>query len=93
MASKIVLRLNRLSRYVNDNTITDVAYQSFRKYTPVKTGNAKRNTKKSGDSVVADYIYATRLDQGYSKQAPDGMTKPTIQDIRAYVNKKMGSKL
>lgn len=93
MASKITPRLNRLLRYVNDDTITEVAYQSFRKYTPVRSGNAKRNTKKSGHSVLADYPYATRLEEGYSKQAPDGMTIPTIEDIRKYINKKMGSKL
>lgn len=45
-------------------------------YTP---GNARRNTKLTRDSIEADYPYAERLDSGWSKQAPDGMTKPTEQ--------------
>jgi hypothetical protein len=45
-------------------------------YTP---GNARRNTKKTKDGVEADYAYAERLDTGWSKQAPHGMTAPTVE--------------
>ena len=31
----------------------------------------------SGDTIRADYAYAQRLDNGYSNQAPRGMTEPT----------------
>lgn len=50
--------------------------QKFVSLTPIDTGNARNNTKLSGNTIEAKYAYAQRLDQGYSKQAPQGMTKP-----------------
>jgi len=61
--------------------IQDQAYQYFRDHTPVRSGNARRNTVQKGDAIQANYAYAGRLDTGYSKQAPDGMTQPTIDYI------------
>jgi hypothetical protein len=55
------------------------AYKYFVSITPVRSGNARRNTKLTRDSIEADYPYAERLDTGWSKQATDGMTKPTEQ--------------
>ena len=53
------------------------AFTEFVKDTPIRSGNARRKTKLRGQTIVADYAYAKRLDEGYSKQSPDGMTKPT----------------
>ena len=53
------------------------AYDYFKDITPERTGNAKRRTRLSGDTIRADYAYAQRLDNGYSNQAPRGMTEPT----------------
>lgn len=58
------------------------AYEVFREETPVRSGNARRNTKFRKDTIVADYAYAQRLDQGYSKKAKEGMWKPTIRYIK-----------
>jgi hypothetical protein len=59
----------------------------FKQNTPVKTGNAKSKTSLRGqDSIVADYPYAQKLDDGYSKQAPQGMTKPTKRFIKQRIN-------
>ncbi len=58
------------------------AYQEFVKETPIRSGNARRKTKLKGKTIVADYAYAKRLDEGYSKQSPDGMTKPTEDFIQ-----------
>ena len=53
------------------------AEDEFVKLTPIKTGNARSRTKLVGNKVIeANYAYAQRLDQGWSKQAPNGMTKP-----------------
>jgi len=62
-------------------TIQDQAYQYFRDHTPIRSGNARRNTVQKGDAIVAAYPYAGRLDEGYSRQAPDGMTNPTVNYI------------
>jgi hypothetical protein len=53
--------------------------------TPIKSGNARRNTGLIKDSIVANYPYAGRLDEGYSKQAPDGMSQPTLEYIQRTV--------
>ena len=53
------------------------AYTFFKAHTPIKTGNARRSTVLKKDTIVAAYPYAQPLDDGRSRQAPDGMTKPT----------------
>jgi hypothetical protein len=57
------------------------AYNFWVKATPKKTGNARRQTKLNNGEIQANYPYAQRLDEGWSKQAPDGMSKPTEQFI------------
>jgi hypothetical protein len=59
----------------------------FKSLTPIRSGNARRNTTLQGDTIVADYPYAERLDEGYSNQAPDGMIKPFEKWISTEVNK------
>ena len=77
------------------------AFVFFKDTTPIKTGNAKRNTKLQNNVIKADYQYAEVLDKGRhmtsrgmrgSKQAPRGMTKPTEDFIKSRVNKKMQGK-
>lgn len=55
--------------------------------TPKLSGNARRNTKLSGNKILAQYAYAQRLDKGYSGKAPDGMTKPTEEYMKDYIEK------
>jgi hypothetical protein len=60
----------------------------FVKNTPKDTGNARRKTKLvSKKTIEANYPYAQRLDQGWSKQSPQGMTKPTEQFIKQRLRK------
>lgn len=53
------------------------AYDVWVKNTPVRTGNARRKTRLRSTVIEAQYPYAQRLDDGYSKQSPKGMTEPT----------------
>ena len=59
----------------------DETYTYFKKITPVRSGNARRNTRysKNKHRITADYAYGARLDDGWSKQAPRGMTEPSLQ--------------
>lgn len=66
------------------------AHKEFVKNTPVKTGNARKNTRLRNNTIEADYNYAQVLDKGRhmtnrgmrgSDQAPEGMTKPTEKFI------------
>ena len=61
--------------------VRDDAFDYFHAITPYRTGNAKSKTSLTGNSIRANYPYAGRLDEGYSKQAPSGMTEPTIEHI------------
>lgn len=57
--------------------------QKFKAETPVRTGNARRNTSLRGNEITANYAYAKRLEKdGWSRQAPNGMSKPTIEFAR-----------
>lgn len=61
--------------------IPDKALDYWKSVTPIRTGNARRRTKLDNDTIRADYPYAERLDDGYSRQAPKGMTQPTQKYI------------
>lgn len=66
------------------------AYDFFYKQTPVRTGNARSKTKLKNDTIRASYPYAGRLDRGYSRQSPQGMSRPTINFIKRLVRKILG---
>lgn len=83
--SKIKTRMDRVQREIDK--VKDFAHTEFRSITPVRTGNARRNTRRTQAGVEAGYNYANRLNKGHSKQAPDGMTKPTVEAIQAFVRR------
>lgn len=64
--------------------------QEFKQLTPIKTGNARRNTTLHGSSIEGNYPYAERLENGYSKQAPKGMIKPFTVWYKAQLKKIFG---
>lgn len=100
--SNIRKRLDLVLKTLDDKTISTEAFSKFKEVTPIKSGNAKRNTNLRGNTINANYAYATVLDKGRhitskgargSKQAPEGMSKPTIEHIREFVNKQLGIKI
>lgn len=75
------------------NNVPDEAFDFFVKQTPIRSGNARRNTRlQNKETIQADYPYAKRLDEGYSKQSPKGMIKPTINFIRKRVKEIIAGK-
>lgn len=50
----------------------------FQSLTPIRSGNARSNTYLSNNNSVikGNYPYATKLDSGWSRQAPRGMIGP-----------------
>lgn len=66
------------------------AYPFLVNKTPIKSGNAQRKTKliNNKSTIVSDYAYADRLDNGSSKQAPKGYTEPTIEYMKKLVKSK-----
>ena len=72
------------------NKLPDEAYDVFRKETPIRTGNARSKTRLRGDTIDANYPYAQRLDDGYSRQSPRGMILPTLEYLRKRVRQIIG---
>lgn len=100
--SRIKSRLEKVQKTLDSQVLAKEGFKKFSKVTPTDTGYAKRNTRLSRDTIVADYGYATVLDRGRhqtskgmrgSDQAPEGMTKPTIEHIRDFVRKQLGVRL
>lgn len=87
-------RLNTILQVTDQNNLARIAYDKFKSITPIKTGQARQNTQLVGNKIVADYQYAEVLDLGRhmsdrgmrgSEQAPEGMTKPTVEYVNQYV--------
>lgn len=70
-------------------TVIDEAYPFLKEKTPIKTGNARRNTVKRKTKIVSNYNYAGDLDAGKSRQAPDGFTTPTIEQMQKIVDREI----
>jgi hypothetical protein len=87
---KEVRRLLNDLEDITDDVMRD-ATTFMKSKTPIRSGNARRNTKqKSKTSILADYAYADRLDNGWSKQAPNGFTEPTIEEIETQIYRAVG---
>lgn len=69
--------------------VPKAAVTEYQKLTPVKSGNARKRTTLKGNSIQANYPYAQRLDEGWSKQAPKGMTKPWELWLQKHLDKLM----
>lgn len=83
------MRLQQIQKNTQPKELARVAYPVFKDFTPVRNGNAKNKTRLKGDIIHADYPYAKRLDEGYSKQNGGvGMSEPTLKAIQKYLDEK-----
>jgi hypothetical protein len=80
VSNKITPSVNRIRARFDQ--LPKEAYEHWRDITPVRSGNARRRTRLQGSKIKADYNYAVPLDKGWSKQAPQGMSKPTLEYIK-----------
>lgn len=62
----------------------------FQDITPKASGYARSKTRTQQNVIKADYGYAGRLDEGYSKQAPKGMSDPTIDKFESLLDAYIG---
>jgi len=91
MAGEINFQLDKIKKGLDPALMAKLAYPVFVDNTAVRTGNARSRTNLRNTSINANYPYAQRLDEGWSKQRPNGMTKPTAKWFENYV-KSLGSK-
>jgi hypothetical protein len=80
-------QMSKLVKQLDD--LPEEAHKEFIKNTPVRSGNARRNTVLRDTKIIADYAYSQQLDDGYSKQARQGMTEPTEQWIQKEVDRRL----
>lgn len=89
---KFNLKNDNITKNINGKikelqTLPKDVYTFFKAHTPIDTGNARKKTVLVKNEIRGDYPYAQRLDQGWSNQAPDGMTKPTEAYFKQRVDK------
>lgn len=75
--------VNRIQR--NLSTVPNEIHRAWTKVTPKDTGNARNRTVLVNNTIEARYPYAKRLDQGWSKQSPQGMYQPTLQFFKRLI--------
>lgn len=78
----------QLERLAPDTVKEAGAY--FKRITPRDTGNARSKTTTKKQTIEANYAYAGELDEGKSRQAPQGMSDPTIERMEKIINDKVG---
>lgn len=62
--------------------IAEEAFDYLVSITPKDRGNARRKTRLRDQTIEMRYPYAERLDNGYSDQAPNGMSTPTLKYLQ-----------
>lgn len=69
----------------------DRAHDKYVELTPRRSGNARSKTVLKNQTIEANYPYAERLDQGWSKiQAPQGMTVPFDRWVKSEMRRIFG---
>jgi hypothetical protein len=70
--------------------LPEFAQATMKSYTPVRSGNARRNTNLQGNTVTANYPYAERLEDNWSPQTQGrGIIAPTEQAIQKEVDRRL----
>jgi hypothetical protein len=78
---------------IKDKVITRLATvvsQELKSRTPIKSGNARRGWResRSADKTVENTVpYISRLESGYSRQAPRGFVKQSVAAAVATIDK------
>lgn len=74
-------RMRRVEQFARD--LPSRAHREFIDQTPIRSGNARSRTDLRSNEIQANYPYAVRLEkESWSRQAPEGMSEPTIEWIR-----------
>jgi hypothetical protein len=85
----IVKKLKEIKIILNDDDLAQKGADYMRSITPIRSGNARRNTYSDNNLIRAEYPYAKRLDEGWSKQNQIGLIEPTLQYLEKYIQSKV----
>ena len=83
---KLTINTRQFDRLINDLdempiSVMKTLYPYYVNKTPIREGNARNRTKLNKVTISSKYPYAGRLDEGWSKQAPQGFTEPSINQL------------
>tara|TARA_X000000950_G_scaffold83489_1_gene105064 strand:- start:1418 stop:1726 length:309 start_codon:yes stop_codon:yes gene_type:complete len=89
------LNIQDLETQIND-LIEDVSRRTLKTAkanTPIRSGRARKSwstdSKGPGQFEVSNSVpYIEQLEQGRSKQAPRGITKPTVKAVTGYISRR-----
>lgn len=85
----MVRKLKEIEIILSDVDIAKEGADYMRSITPIRSGNARNNTYSDGNIIRAEYPYAKRLDEGWSKQNQIGLIEPTLQHLEKYIQSKV----
>lgn len=88
VSDKLTGELKKIQQQLRQ--VPQQSLQEFKNLTPEDTGNAKRKTTLNRETIELNYAYAERLDTGWSRQAPKGMTVPFQQWFNRRIRQIMG---
>jgi len=81
-------QMSKAKRALDD--LPEFAEAAMKLKTPYDKGNARRNTTLQGNTVVANYPYAGRLEDNWSSQTRgEGIIAPTEKMIQDEVNRRL----
>jgi hypothetical protein len=89
---RIIFNAGRFTKNINlvvDNAtraISDALFEDIKKRSPVRSGLFRDSWRKSGSKmrykISNPQPYAGALERGRSRQAPDGVVRPAIENIK-----------
>jgi hypothetical protein len=85
--NNIIKKIREIEILLDENKLATEGAKYMKSITPIRSGNAKRNTNSNGNVIEAKYPYAQRLDEGWSKQNQIGLIQPTIEHLEELIRK------
>ena len=85
--NNIIKKIREIEILLDENKLADEGARFMKSITPIRNGNAKRKTNSNGNVIEANYPYAQRLDEGWSKQNQIGLIQPTIDHLEELIKK------
>lgn len=90
--TRIIFNANRFKKLLTEVTevatkaISDSVFEDVKRRSPVRSGLFKKSWRKSGSkfryNLTNPQSYGGRLEEGRSKQAPSGVMRPAIENLK-----------
>lgn len=85
----MIQKLKEIAIILDEDDLAEKGADYMRSITPVRSGNARKKTYSNNSLIKADYPYAKRLDEGWSKQNQIGLIEPTLEYLEKYIQSRV----